>query len=164
MKRRYRYPVIVAIVILWAVLMLWTTRLYGQTNCPDQVFLDPNTCPTALDQTKIAVDPESKKKLPLGWRYVSLGGTVSITGRYCDKEGDPVLVTLSGTVPTDAALTVNGTAMTYALTYKPSVQWTKGRRRTIPRCGSGPGPSSAFPPISRRSSIEPAYDSLVRPS
>jgi len=87
------------------------------TVCPDQQPADMSKCPFAIDPAKIAVDPESKQALPLGWGYTEIGKPVFVDFEVCDKAG----YLLEVTVDPKYAATVDVAAGKLTVSYIPTV-------------------------------------------
>lgn len=78
------------IVLAGAVLV---PLVFGQvTNCPDQVFLDPNTCPAELGPDDLVVDPNSGRVLYLGYLTQEMGKPWTWEGWSCTEEPNHVIM------------------------------------------------------------------------
>ncbi len=116
------------ILLLTAVtLLLALTCGGGGSNCPEQVFLDPASCPAQLDAAKIAVDPYTNKPCLLSWKYVVEGLPWSYDGKYCDPDSDPMVLSATGGTlvnHNDGTYTISGPAMTIGQIAYPTMTLT----------------------------------------
>jgi hypothetical protein len=78
----------------FVVLVLLTCLCFGQM-CPEQEFVDPNTCPFAVDPNMLAIDPVSGERLMLGCITVDVGRQWVYDGWGCDDDGNPLVFSAS---------------------------------------------------------------------
>ena len=67
---------------------------FGQ-ECPDQVFMDPNSIPFVYDPNTIPFDPVSGVRGILDYRIVTVGHQLTWEGWWCDPENNPATLTVS---------------------------------------------------------------------
>ena len=67
---------------------------FGQ-ECPDQVFMDPDSIPFAYDPNSIPFDPASGVRGILDYRIVVVGNQLTWDGYWCDPENNPATLTVS---------------------------------------------------------------------
>mgnify|MGYP001559767186 CR=1 FL=1 len=114
MKRQIRYPLIAAAIFLWAMLLLWAARAWGQTPCVSIDYrlqvpasLDPN----GTDLNSLILPPALLNGGPV-WEAPS--GKFNRTGPCCDAEGDPFVITVISS-PTPANVTLSADKKTWTL-------------------------------------------------
>jgi len=67
---------------------------FGQ-ECPDQVFLDPNSIPFQYDPNIIPIDPASGERGILNYIIGEVGSPISAEGYWCDPDNDKTTLTVS---------------------------------------------------------------------
>ena len=95
--------------------VLATIFLLALTTCPEQEFKPYTNIGVQVDESKIATDPASGKKLCLGVHIVVLGSNLIIDANYCDPDGDPV--TLSSNDSVNYPITVDTVAKKYRVQF-----------------------------------------------
>ncbi|MCK9601382.1 MAG: hypothetical protein M0R06_20240 [Sphaerochaeta sp.] len=103
-----------------ATALLAALCLAQTQECPEQVFMDPNIVPFAVDVNHISVDPGSGQRLLLGYVITDVGREWSYPGWVCDPDGNPVTISASaGTLekPTATTYVLWGMEQTTGVTY-----------------------------------------------
>lgn len=76
--------IILITIAAWCV----TPLLLGQAVCPEQVFIDPNTCPAELSPGDLVTDPASGQVLYLGSITQEIGKPWTWDGYSCTEEAN----------------------------------------------------------------------------